>query len=138
MTSEYEEFISTTDLKVDADDDLQFYLDGYNEEHGEISGVIKRMRRGDYDHLDSELQGWICSKYLMRHGLKETLKYFDQCRYDLLKEIGDEHWYLTRFLQVIGISWDQVEQLNMTKLKKRVEQNIIIGSGSNRENEKRN
>lgn len=132
--NKYEEFIKTTDLKVNADDDLQFYLDGYNEEHGEISGVIKRMRRGDYDKTQFT-PGYKCSEYLIKYGLKEALTEFDECRDDLLKEIGDEHWYLTRFLQTIGISWDQVEQLNMMKLKKRVEQNIIIGKGSNREEE---
>lgn len=33
--NDYEKFVETTDLKVDADDDIQFYLDGMNEEHGE-------------------------------------------------------------------------------------------------------
>lgn len=128
----YEEFVETTDLKVDADDDIQFYLDGYNEEHGEISGVIKRMRRGDYDKHGGR-GGFRCSEYLIKYGLKKTLLEFDECRIDLLKEIGDEHWYITRFLQVIGITWNQVEKLQIIKLKKRVEQNKIIGSGSNRE-----
>lgn len=129
----YEKFVETTDLKVDADDDIQFYLDGMNEEHGEISGVIKRMRRGDYDYL--AFDGITVSKFLIRHGLKKTLVEFDKPRSDLLKEIGDHHWYQTRFLQVIGISWNQVEMLNMVKLKKRVSQNQIIGKGSNRESE---
>ena len=128
----YEEFVKTTDLKVDADDDIQFYLDGMNEEHGEIFGVIKRMRRGDYDDLT--IDGVTVSKYLIKYGLKNTIIEFDKPRGDLLKEIGDEHWYLTRFLQVIGISWNQIKLLNMEKLKKRVSQNNIIGSGSYREN----
>ena len=113
----YEEFVKTTDLKVDADDDIQFYFDGYNEEHGEVSGVIKRMRRGDYDklrtHHGSNLH---VSEYLIEFGLKETLEEWDECRGDLMKEIGDEHWYLTRFLQVNNITWDQIERINMMKL----------------------
>ena len=128
----YEEFVKTTDFKVDADDDIQFYLDGMNEEHGEIFGVIKRMRRGDYDDLT--IDSVTVSKYLIKYGLKNTIIEFDKPRGDLLKEIGDEHWYLTRFLQVIGISWNQIKLLNMEKLKKRVSQNKIIGSGSYREN----
>lgn len=132
MTSEYEDFIKTTDLKVNADDDIQFYLDGYNEEHGEISGVIKRMRRGDYDNSLININ---VSGYLIKHGLKETLSEprFIQCRIDLLKEIGDEHWYLTRFLQTINTTWTAVEAANMIKLKERVKKNLIIGKGSSRE-----
>jgi len=121
----YEEFVKTTDLKVDADDDIQFYFDGYNEEHGEVSGVIKRMRRGDY--------GLEVSTHLIKYGLKSTLIEFDKCRGDLLKEIGDEHWYLTRFIQCFGLNWNNIEQLNMMKLKARMEQNKIMGSGSSRE-----
>ena len=45
MLSKYEEFVKTTDI---SDHYFQFYLDGMNEENGEISGVFKRMRRGDY------------------------------------------------------------------------------------------
>lgn len=133
MSSEYEEFIKTTDLKVDAEDDLQFYLDGYDEEHGEIHGVIKRMRRGDYDDLRDDATTYRTSKYLIEFGLKRTLSRFDKCREDLLKEIGDEHWYLTRFLQGIGITWDQTEKLNTLKLVERVKKNMIIGKGSSRE-----
>lgn len=121
----YEEFVKTTDMKVD---DIQFYLDGYNEEHGEISGVIKRIRRGDYDETDIHY-GDKCSVYLTKHGLKKTLVEFDECRGDLLKEIGDEHWYLTRFIQCIGLNWNNIEQLNMIKLKERQKRNLIIGKG---------
>ncbi len=41
----YEKFVRDNSFSVS--DDIQFYLDGMNEEYGEISGVIKRMRRGD-------------------------------------------------------------------------------------------
>ena len=72
MPNEYEEFIKTTDLKIDSEDDLQFYLDGYDEEHGEIHGVIKRMRRGDYDKRGG-VGGLRCSEYLIKYGLKTTI-----------------------------------------------------------------
>jgi len=129
----YEEFVKTTDLKVDADDDIQFYLDGMNEEHGEISGVIKRARRGDYD--DIIIDELTASRFLIKYGLKKTLIEFDKIREDLIKEIGDHHWYQTRFIQVIGLSWNNIEELNKIKLKCRLEKNQIIGSGSNREND---
>ena len=42
---DYFDFVKTTDI---SNHDLQFYLDGMNEENGEISGVLKRVRRGDF------------------------------------------------------------------------------------------
>ncbi len=131
--TEYENFIKTTDLKVNADDDIQFYLDGMSEEHGEIYGVIKRMRRGDYDKMGIEYADVKVSVYLIEHGLKPTLNKFPDCMYDLVKEIGDHHWYETRFLQVLELSWKSVDDVNMSKLKRRVTQGQIIGKGSDRE-----
>ena len=55
--------------------------------------------------------------------------------YDLVKEIGDHHWYETRFLQVLELSWKDIENINMSKIKIRFAQGKILGSGSNRENE---
>lgn len=133
--TEYENFIKTTDLKVDASDDIQFYLDGMNEEHGEIYGVIKRMRRGDYDEMGMTCADVKVSTYLIQHGLKSTLHRFPDCMYDLVKEIGDHHWYETRFLQVLELSWKDIENINMSKIKIRFAQGKILGSGSNRENE---
>ena len=127
--NKYEKFVETSDSKPM---DVQFYLDGMNEEHGEISGVIKRMRRGDYNKLDLKY-GLTVSGYLTKFGLKETLDLFDKCMEDLVKEIGDHHWYQTRFNQTLGLSWNDIESLNVKKLKKRIKQNRIIGKGSYRE-----
>jgi len=125
----YEEFVKTTDTKV-GEHDLQFYLDGMNEEHGEISGVIKRARRGDYGEDIRQTLAEIDSR--LRYILTKTI-----VRADIIKEIGDRHWYETRFLQEIKADWNMVEQYNMDKLQKRVDKNLIVGKGSNRENEQK-
>lgn len=67
--------------------------------------------------------------------IKKALVEFDECRSDLLKEIGDEYWYLTRFIQCIGLNWNNIEKLNIIKLKERQKRNLIIGKGNNREDD---
>ena len=123
---EYSDFIKTSDL---SNHDLQFYLDGMNEENGEINGVFKRARRGDY--------GMDC-RYDFEGGVKSIktlLKMYPDVRSDLIKEIGDRHWYTVRFLQKMGSSLKEIEQINLKKIQKRKETDTLIGKGDNRENE---
>lgn len=107
--------------------DIEFYFDGMREESGEISGVLKRIRRGDYGEKTMKLS--------MTKGMGYALKHDDTALRDFVKELGDEHWYQTRALQELGLSWLYVEKVNMEKLKKRKESGKIIGKGSDRENE---
>lgn len=123
MTKEFEDFVVTTDLKK-GQHDLQFYLDGMTEEHGELSGVLKRARRGDYGEAIRELM----EKNKLEIVLNDT-----EVRKDFLKEIGDRHWYETRLLQRINTTWSEVELINMKKLSKRLGSNKIMGHGDNRE-----
>ena len=71
---DYFDFVGTTDL---SNNNLQFYLDGMNEENGEISGIFKRVRRGDYGRdakFDIDIKGlsWVVLEY-------------DNIRQDLIK-----------------------------------------------------
>ncbi len=123
MTKDFEDFVVTTDLKK-GKHDLQFYLDGMTEEHGELAGVLKRARRGDYGEAIRELM----EKNKLEIVLNDT-----EVRKDFLKEIGDRHWYETRLLQRINTTWSEVELINMKKLSKRLESDKIMGHGDNRE-----
>ena len=118
---DYEDFVETTDV---SNQSIQFYLDGMNEENGEISGIFKRVRRGDY--------GEEAMKKIETEGVLWVIENIRGVKTDLLKEIGDRHWYTTRFLQKIDSDWLLVERLNMDKLKKRVKDNTIIGKGDDR------
>lgn len=117
----YDDFCETTDV---SNQSLQFYLDGMNEENGEISGIFKRIRRGDY--------GIEAKSVIEENGLEWILHNVKGVRDDILKEIGDRHWYTTRFLQKIDSSWKEVEVLNVDKLKKRLKAGKIVGKGDNR------
>ena len=126
----YNEFVKTTD--VTDKNDTQFYLDGMSEEHGEIFGIIKRIRRGDYDNLGVGINDLSPSNMVNIMGLSAVVQNFYIIKDDLIKEIGDHHWYETRLLQIFGMTWDEVEKINMEKLEKRKKQNKIMGKGSNR------
>lgn len=121
MTDDYEKFCKGTDV---SNQSIQFYLDGMNEENGEISGIFKRIRRGDYGEDAKHISETASLAWIIDHikGVKT----------DLLKEIGDRHWYTTRLLQEIDSDWKEVEQINIDKLKKRVEDKTILGHGDER------
>ena len=131
--TDYEEFCENMDQGRGKKIDIQFYLDGIAEEHGEIFGVLKRARRGDYDDiLDAMHYQAYPSNHMKEYGIKETLKTFPKVREDFIKEVGDHHWYMTRLLQRLGFSWEEIETENMEKLKKRIKKKNLVGKGSNR------
>ncbi len=119
----YEDFVKTTDI---SNHNLQFYLDGMNEENGEISGVLKRVRRGDF--------GEIPKLEIEEKGIKYILMKYPKIKLAFLKEVGDRHWYTTRLLQELNETWDIVEDINQGKLGTRKEKDMIMGHGDEREN----
>ena len=119
----YNDFVRTTDISTH---ELQFYLDGMNEENGEISGVLKRVRRGDF--------GKEAKREVLRLGVDYVVLNHPDIKIAIMKEIGDRHWYTTRFLQEIGETWESVEALNMIKLGTRKDKDMIMGHRDEREN----
>ena len=51
---------------------------------------------------------------------------------DLLKEIGDELWYIAAKCTELGITLEQAAAINIDKLKSRQERGTLSGSGDNR------
>lgn len=51
---------------------------------------------------------------------------------ELKKELGDIIWYIAVFAHSLGISLDEVIQLNVEKLKDRKKRGVIKGKGDNR------
>ncbi len=119
---EYEKIINKTDI---SNKSFQFYLDGMSEESGEISGVLKRVRRGDYGSLAQELiEGF--------DGVLKVLENFPDVKEDLLQEIGDREWYTNRALNRLGLTLGKVLQINATKVKRRIDNGTIRGKGDHR------
>lgn len=51
---------------------------------------------------------------------------------DLIKEMGDILWYLARMADSLKIPLSQVAEMNLEKIKSRVDRQKIHGSGDNR------
>lgn len=51
---------------------------------------------------------------------------------DMQKELGDVVWYIAVLAHSLGLSLEDVMQLNVNKLKDRKKRNVIKGSGDNR------
>ena len=105
-------------------DVFQFILDGMAEENGELFSILKRMRRGDFGDDIAEL--------VVKKGLRQTLLDDDFLMDKVVKEIGDRHWYETRFIQLLGKNWNDIESANMEKLRKREKNRCVRGSGDTR------
>ena len=119
---EYEKIINKTDI---SNKSFQFYLDGMSEESGEISGVLKRVRRGDYGSLAQEIiEGF--------DGVLKVMENFPDVKEALLQEIGDREWYTNRALNRLGLTLGDVLQMNAIKVKRRIDNGTIRGKGDKR------
>lgn len=119
---EYEKFTESTDI---SNQSIQFYLDGMSEEGGELSGIFKRIRRGDF--------GENAKRDVEERGLYYVIETFSEIKKAIISEIGDRHWYTTRFLTKIKVGWNDVMDYNKGKLVKRDADGTIIGHGEERE-----
>ncbi len=120
---EYEKFTESTDI---SNQSIQFYLDGMSEEGGELSGIFKRIRRGDFgDDAKLEVED-------PDMGLEYVIRKYPEIKKAIVSEIGDRHWYTTRFLTKIKVGWNDVMDYNKGKLVKRDEDGTIIGHGEER------
>ena len=52
--------------------------------------------------------------------------------YDIAKEIGDVLWYCTALADELGLSLEEIAQINLEKLTDRKSRNAMEGSGDNR------
>ena len=85
---------------------------GLNGEAGEIAEKIKKLiRDGEGRSVDDLL---------------------DEKRFEIAKEIGDVLWYTAALCREVGVSLEEVAQINLDKLKSRQERGLISGSGDNR------
>lgn len=51
---------------------------------------------------------------------------------DMKKELGDVVWYVAVFADSLGLSLEEIMQLNVQKLQDRKKRNVIKGKGDNR------
>ena len=80
----------------------------WNGESGEVAEHAKKVLRDDF--------GFITEQH------KEKIKY----------ELGDVLWYVAICADEAGLSFSEIAEANLDKLKKRMEEGKIQGSGSER------
>ena len=68
-------------------------------------------------------------KKVIRAGPEE---FTDEKRREIVKEIGDVLWYCATLSHDLGYELDEVAQMNVDKLRSRMERHIISGNGDNR------
>ena len=106
---EYQEKSKRTDRgPVITDGNIVYYVLGLADESGEVAGKIKKLYR-DYD-------GKLTEEY----------------KKEIAKELGDVMWYLAQLCSKLGLSMEEVAQMNIDKLASRLERGHIHGNGDNR------
>ena len=56
----------------------------------------------------------------------------DEVKAEIVKEIGDVLWYLAVLAKQLGVSFEEIGQANIAKLRSRQARDKIKGSGDNR------
>lgn len=106
---EYQRESIKTDLNVVVkESNLAYYALGLCDEAGEVAGKVKKLYR-DYD-------GELSKEY----------------KKEIAKELGDVVWYLSQMCTKLGLSLEEVAQMNLDKLKSRMDRGKLTGSGDNR------
>jgi NTP pyrophosphatase (non-canonical NTP hydrolase) len=90
------------------DESIIYTTIGLANEAGEVLGVVKKMMRDDGNVLTEEK------------------------RKKLIDETADVAWYMARICTELGISLEELFDVNVAKLEDRLKRNVIQGSGDNR------
>jgi NTP pyrophosphatase (non-canonical NTP hydrolase) len=107
---DYDRYTVVTDLMVSRPplERLQYYTLGLNGEAGEVADKVKKVIRDQDATITS--------------GNKE----------DILLELGDVLWYVTRLASLCGYTLSDVAAANQAKLFARKQRGTLNGSGDNR------
>lgn len=100
--NEYQKKASET-VKESIKDNLEYFVLGLCGESGEVAEKVKKgLRDGELD------------------------------KKELVKEISDVLWYLSQLSECIGVSLNEVANINLDKLRSRQKRNKLSGNGDNR------
>lgn len=106
---EYQKESVRSDLNVVVkESNLAYYALGLCDEAGEVAGKVKKLYR---DH-----NGVLTEEY----------------KKEIEKELGDVVWYLSQMCTKLGVSFEEVAEMNLEKLKSRMDRGKLTGSGDNR------
>ena len=100
------------------------------QQHALETAIYPENRRIIYPGLTGEA-GEVADKVkkVIRDGHEE---FTDEKRLEIGKEIGDVLWYCATLARDLGYELDDVAQMNVDKLRSRMQRNHLTGSGDNR------
>ena len=104
---EYNKLAASTD-KYPVSVKPWIYALGLTGEAGEVSDKLKKQYRDNGGVISNE------------------------AKVELVKELGDVMWYITRLAASLGYSLCEVASMNVEKLRSRAERGAIHGEGDNR------
>lgn len=102
ILKDYLEFTRSTAI-YPKDQELTYCALGLGDEAGEVQGKVKKYIRDGFLNVE-----------------------------DVIKELGDVAWYLTRIADHFDVSLEEVLERNMEKLSSRKARGVLGGSGDNR------
>ena len=105
---DYQKFTQTTDTGAVVSGHIGYLTLGLVDEAGEVAGKFKKLFR-DFD-------GEMSAEY----------------RLEIIKELGDVLWYMTRMADELGTDLEEIAEINRDKLQSRKDRGVIKGSGDNR------
>jgi NTP pyrophosphatase (non-canonical NTP hydrolase) len=105
---EYQNGAAKTALYPNRGQNLTYTLFGLCGEAGELSDKMAKLIRD-------------------RGGVPD-----DKWRQEAVKELGDVLWFLSQTAFELGVSLEEVAEINLKKLGSRMERGVIQGSGDNR------
>ena len=106
--NEYQKAARSTAIYPNIGNNITYPTLGLCGESGEVAEKVKKIIRDDGGVVTEEK--------------KELLK----------KELGDATWYISNIASELGITFNEIAELNIAKLKDRQNRNVLKGSGDNR------
>lgn len=106
--NEYQTAALSTAYGIPSDIDVLYSALGMCGEAGEVADKVKKVIRDD------------------------NRQFSDEKRREIAKEIGDVLWYCGVLSHYLGYSLDEIAQMNIDKLKSRIERGKLGGNGDNR------
>ncbi|HPF95751.1 MAG: nucleoside triphosphate pyrophosphohydrolase family protein [Candidatus Magasanikbacteria bacterium] len=103
--NDYQNAATKTALYPESGNNLLYPILGLCGESGELAEKMKKMIRDDQGVLTEE-----------RRQL-------------MVKELGDVLWYVSQVARELGISLEEVGQMNVDKLASRMDRDVLHGNG---------
>ena len=103
------------------------------QQHALETAIYPEDSRIVYPHARSDGR----SRRSGRQGQKSdpatsNKEFTDEKRLEIVKEIGDVLWYCATLSRDLGYELEEVAQMNVDKLRSRMQRHLISGSGDNR------